>query len=189
MNLFQKQQDTIRYNSITDAIADDDTAAVPLGTTIVPRPATTTMTRGHRATLWMAIVAAGMLLVTGVAVLRPDRATAVVWVFNDVATTDFPNRCVPAEGAFGGVSTTSDSGESDPFETCYQYNGETTYCWTKSWGSDLTDNGPTYYQCVPDGGGKAWKAIDAQYVNPVTQPNSCGPPCQGQHECSDDDFF
>ena len=74
MNLFQKQQDTIRYNSITDAIADDDTAAVPLGTTIVPRPATTTMTSGHRAKLWMAI-AAGLLLVTGVVVLR-DRETA-----------------------------------------------------------------------------------------------------------------
>ena len=74
MNLFQKQQTTSGYASIPNAIADNETATVPLGTTIVPRPATTTMTSGHRAKLWMAI-AAGLLLVTGVVVLR-DRETA-----------------------------------------------------------------------------------------------------------------
>ena len=76
-------------------------------------------------------------------------------------------------------------GQSYHFETCYQFDNLEEYCWTKAY--YLNHIG--WFQCIPDGGGKAWKAIDAQYVNPVTQPNSCGPPCGGQHEFnpSDDD--
>ena len=68
----KQQQTTIGYNSIPNAIADDETAAVPLGTPT----STTTMTMGHRSSKRMlAIVAIMMLLlmVAGGAVwMRPD---------------------------------------------------------------------------------------------------------------------
>ena len=129
MNLYQKQQNTIRYNSIPDAIADDDkTAAVPLGTTILS-PTMTTMTRRHRSSKWMlAIVAIMMLLLVvlagGTVWLRPeggssydqssgslaiedgssDRTTAAAEGLV-VATDARRNVCFPAGGDFGGVST------------------------------------------------------------------------------------
>ena len=47
MNLFKKHQNTSGYKIIPNAIAaDDETAAVPFGTTIRP-PSTTTMTMGR----------------------------------------------------------------------------------------------------------------------------------------------
>ena len=184
MNLFQKQQTTSGYASIPNAIADNETATVPLGTTIVPRPATTTMTSGHRAKLWMAI-AAGLLLVTGVVVLR-DRETAAEGLIV-VATTDVrSNRCIPAGDTFNGNSYITLDGTVDHFETCYKYGSYDKYCWTKSYldtsgfgGDDL------FKQCVPDPKGGQWRAIhqrDMKYVNPVTHPYSCGDPCHGQHE-------
>ena len=89
------------------------------------------------------------------------------------------NNCLPAGGTFRGNSTTTWWGKEGNFETCYQYNDLATYCWTKSFQDE--DKLYGYFQCVPIGGGKAWHAIDAKFVNPVTQPDSCGSPCQGQH--------
>ena len=87
------------------------------------------------------------------------------------------NPCLPAGGAFGGKSTTgSFFGESYPSQTCCQYNNTETYCWTKL----AVSVGQKYYQCLPKGGGNAWHHIDPQYVNPVTNPVSCGSPCQAQ---------
>ena len=85
-----------------------------------------------------------------------------------VATID-DTRCLPANGAFGGVSTLGNwLGERVPFETCYyQLKQLNIYCWTKSYYSD--DN---YYPCEPLG--EAWHAISAEDVNPVTHPKSCG---------------
>ena len=75
------------------------------------------------------------------------------------------------------------NGESYYFETCNQFDKLETYCWTKSYlGLKKGVPGATlYYPCIPNWGGKAWHAIDAEYVNPVTHPNSCGSLCQGQH--------
>ena len=66
-----------------------------------------------------------------------------------------------------------------PFQTCWQNAGETNYCWTNNWRStELTiyGVGQVYHPCVPVGGD--WRFLDARYVNPVTDPNSCGKPCQ-----------
>ena len=90
----------------------------------------------------------------------------------------YPNKgpCFPVGGTFGGVSTTSVYAYY-AFETCWQFDQLETYCWTKAY---LSWDG-TFYQCIPNGGGKSWYTIDAKYVNPVTQPNSCGKPCHNQH--------
>ena len=130
MTLFQKQQTihTSGYNAIPDAIADDETAAVPLGT-----PPLMTTTMGHRLSKWMIAIVACMMLVAGgtvrmVAILDGGRMT----------TSDV-NKCLPAGGMFGGTSTTTSrgwGGKSDPFETCYQYGSDHKYCWTKSWQVD-----------------------------------------------------
>ena len=54
-----------------------------------------------------------------------------------VATID-DTRCLPADGAFGGVSTLGNwLGERVPFETCYyQLWSDATFCWTKAWRGD-----------------------------------------------------
>ena len=42
--------------------------------------------------------------------------------------------------------------------------------------------------CIPNG--DAWQTVNPKYVNPVTDPKSCGMPCQDQHhktKCSNDD--
>ena len=90
--------------------------------------------------------------------------------------------CRTACGKFGGKSTISPYGKTYPFETCYQINDESTYCWTKSYYKNKKEDGGhnRYYQCVPIG--DAWHDIDAKYVNPVTQPNSCGDPCQEHYQ-------
>ena len=87
--------------------------------------------------------------------------------------------CRTACGKSGGKSTTSKYGKKVPFETCYQINDEVTYCWTKSYDKKEKE-GTRHYQCVPIG--DAWHDIDAKYVNPVTQPNSCGDPCQEHYQ-------
>ena len=93
-----------------------------------------------------------------------------------VATRGKVEPCLTAKGAFGGVSKFgSDGSYFFAFETCYQFNDETTYCWTKSY----SQSGGCYNYCLPNGDG--WQAIDAEYVNPVTTPNSCGTPCHDQH--------
>ena len=189
MTLFQKQQTihTSGYNAIPDAIADDETAAVPLGT-----PPLMTTTMGHRLSKWMIAIVACMMLVAGgtvrmVAILDGGRMT----------TSDV-NKCLPAGGMFGGTSTTTSrgwGGKSDPFETCYQYGSDHKYCWTKSWQADTTPHlGSNYFQCVPNGGTKSrkpvaglWRPVDPKYVNtpgvdPKIKPHRCGSPCQEQHE-------
>ena len=71
------------------------------------------------------------------------------------------------------------NGESYYFETCNQFDKLETYCWTKAFQNGA---GGDYARCIPNGGGNAWPdVISAEYVNPVTHPNSCGTPCQGQH--------
>ena len=152
MNLFQKQQKTSRYNSIPDASADEDTA-VPIGTTILP------------PTWWMVAIVAGMMLLVA--------GCGAVWMLPDA-----DDSCVPAVGTFSGTSTTTSDGKDNPFETCFQYGNYDKYCWTKSWFASDDDFGHGNW-------GGQWNSIDnddMRYVNPVTDPYSCGSPCQGQHE-------
>lgn len=82
------------------------------------------------------------------------------------------------------TGTWPNGGEDDTFRTCYQYGNLEQYCWTNAYyTSDFFFKGYAgFYQCVPDGGGKAWHTLDPKYVNPVTTPNSCGDPCQEVHE-------
>ena len=97
-------------------------------------------------------------------------------------------QCLSASGKFPGYSTTTQVGEGYPFETCYQLDGEATYCWTRSYEYDCTIvRGEVrnyrqclYKQCIPDG--NLWQFVDAYYVNPVTHPNSCGTPCLVMHK-------
>ena len=186
----KQQQTTSGYNSIPDAIAaDDETAAVPFGTTLLPTSTTT-----NRSSKWnmVAIVAFMMMLLLAVAggtVLRRNGEIAAaegLVVATQVHTAVVPSAtngeglCLPAGGTFGGVSHTTSDSESYAFETCFQFGNHHTYCWTKS-----------YYQgsflpCGPIG--DAWKSINADYVitpgvDPKTNPKRCGTPCQGQqHE-------
>lgn len=150
-------------------IDKDDNSAVPLGTTLLlPSPTTTW---GHCAWMWMmsVVIVAGMmmllLMMTGgtVWMMQDGGRTTTTTTAEDVLVgTDHFGDCTPAGGPFVGFSTFPD-GEDTPFETCYQYNGDETYCWTKSWYSTFDKE---YYPCVPDGGGKAWHAIASDYVNP-----------------------
>ena len=99
-----------------------------------------------------------------------------------IVATQRDNPCLPAGGAFSGVSTTTNK-QRDPFETCYQYGKEEKYCWTKSYRNVLRHG---FSPCVPDPRGGVWQTLDPKYVNtpgvdPNTNPKRCGPPCQGQH--------
>ena len=70
MNLFKQQHNTSGYNTIPDTIANDETAAVPLGTTILPTPTTTMMTatKDHRLSKRMMIaIVTGMMMLLVVA--------------------------------------------------------------------------------------------------------------------------
>ena len=73
MNLFKKQPKTRGYKTIPDALAEDDTAAVPFGTTLLPSTTTTMTTRR------MAMVAGVLLLVVlaggGAVVLLAETTT------------------------------------------------------------------------------------------------------------------
>ena len=70
MNIFQKQQTTSGYNTIPDD-NDDETADVPLGTTLLSPPTTMTMpttttmttTKEHRLSKWMVAIVAGMITI------------------------------------------------------------------------------------------------------------------------------
>ena len=104
----------------------------------------------------------------------------------DVLGTDEDNPClVPPSGtAFSGVSDTpSNACQTNPFETCHQLGDESSYCWAKSYyysGFGLLLGG--YCPCNPNG--VEWKGLDAKYVNPVTNPLSCGPPCTDMNPSS-----
>ena len=79
--------------------------------------------------------------------------------------------CFPADGTFSGVSTTTSNGKGSPFETCYQHGNEAKYCWSKShYGFH------DWFECIPIG--PNWHTVDPKYVNPVTNPYSCGLPCK-----------
>ena len=129
MNLFQKQQNTIRYNSIPNAIADDETAAVPLGTTLLP-PSKTTM--GHRLSKRIAIVAGVMMLLT--------MAGGTVWMmpYGGIMTAAawHPPRCAsdygkntPCCGQGGGVvAPERQCPENMPFCANYIYGDHWGYC-------------------------------------------------------------
>ena len=183
-------------------IIDEDDTDVPLVTTILPPPTTmpmtmtmpmpTTMTRTkeHRLSKWMVAIVAGMImmLVAYGAVLMLQDGSLYTTAAKDlvVATAGLPTPCLPAGGTFGGTSTTTWYGKSVPFETCYQLGDDPTYCWTKAW---FSPGFGKYYQCLPDGGNDAWHDIDPKYVNPVTDPKSCGMPCHEVHQKGDDDFY
>ena len=83
--------------------------------------------------------------------------------------------CLPAQGYFGGITKTTTFGNYDPFETCYKLNAH-TLCWTKSYlrGGEGSQEAHRYFQCVPNGAG--WYALERASFN------SCGSPCQGQHQ-------
>ena len=115
---------------------------------------------------------------------RPPR---VSWV-----ATQGCRPCLPATDTFNGISVWKHFGSmfDYPFETCYQYKNEANYCWSKSTFCDddkWSIHG--FFHCAPnnDDGttgnfGGDWNAISAEWVNPVTHPNSCGPPCQGRFD-------
>ena len=63
-------------------------------------------------------------------------------------------------------------GEKKPFETCYQFGNDKTYCWSRSGWSDHKS-----YECRPKGyhgNDDGWQHVDPKYVVPK---NTCGPPC------------
>lgn len=146
MNLFQKQPKTSGYNTIPNTIAvDDETAAVPLGTTLLS-PSTTT-TRGRRSSKRrrIASVAAGMMLLVmmvagGTVWMRQDDGLSYNSSSGSLETEDGsltttwgpPGSCVPATGTWtaGPVSTTAWWGQATPFLTCWQQ--DQSYCWTRS---------------------------------------------------------
>ena len=89
---------------------------------------------------------------------------------------------LPAGGTFTWKSRTTDDGEDGNFETCYQLGNYDNYCWSKSYRNDDGDYFECYPSPVPKGphnpNNDAWYPVDPQYINPVTNPYSCGSPCQ-----------
>ena len=83
--------------------------------------------------------------------------------------------CLKPEGDFD-YSNVKPGGHkgSGAFETCWQAGDARSYCWSKS--CLLYSRDSNFNACQP--GGKNWKQLDAQYVNPSTTPFSCGPPVQ-----------
>ena len=195
MNLFKKEQNTSGYNTIPDAIAaGDETAAVPLGITILP-PTMTIMDRRSSKKMMLALAAGVMLIVLAggtvlmlAKTLDGGRTTTSAAEGLVVATEGNYIACLhPADGTFGGFSTTALNAKGHPskFETCfYQTTSVSTYCWTKSWQYD----GGRYFMCVPtdgwvepnDGGpGSVWTTVGDDYSIPIRIV--CGPPCHFQH--------
>ena len=185
--------------------SDEDDTVVPLGTTLLPP----TMSYCSKRRMAVAMLA-GMMLAGGMVGRRPEVGSSstptaaaeglVVATQLSVAEEDYDydygTTCVPAaSGAtFGGVSTTPDFdavGQTAPFETCFQFGNEATYCWTTSyyWADDrfypcypTSRHGYPYYPNFPQQG--PWKSVkndDLPSVHPVTHPYSCGRPCHDQH--------
>ena len=158
---------------------DEETADVPLVTTILPPTSTTTMSY-HSKWMMIAIVAGMMMLMLGSTLLLQDGETAAEGlVVGELQENGPDGSCLaaPTDATFGGTSITVNREQQSavPFETCYQYHNFDTYCWSKSY---YIDAGlyRAWYECVPDGEG--WHTVDPKYVNPVTHPYSCGLPCQ-----------
>ena len=214
MNLFQKHQKTSGYNTIPDGIAEVETAAVPVGSTLLPPTMTMTTMSKTRIVL---VAGMTMMLVAGGGTLwmretmdagRTTMTTAEGLV---VGTEANHPPCTLTLGTFNGVSTETVPshymhGRRYAFQTCYQFGLEarldyTNYCWTNSFYrsvyNDKTDTFDQGYhtQCVPDGPyfngvvhvdpKRSWHTVHA--VKPQTSLPSCGRPCPGQHECFGDD--
>ena len=141
--------------------SDEDDTAVPLGTTLLPP----TMSY-HSKRLMSVAILAGMMLAGGAVWRRPEVGSSSTPTAAEglvVATPlsveeeeeedydyDYGTVCVPAaSGAtFGGVSTTPEFdavGPEAPFETCFQFGNEATYCWTNSY-YNIDDR---FYPCYP----------------------------------------
>ena len=90
MNLFKQQHNTSGYNTIPDTIANDETAAVPLGTTILPTPTTTMMTatKDHRLSKRMMIA-----IVTGMMMLLVVAGGGTVWRRHGETAAEGLRRC------------------------------------------------------------------------------------------------
>ena len=106
---------------------------------------------------------------------------------NDDHQCDGSSPCLPAPDTFSGISETTRtyahwSGRTNPFETCYQLGDTDEYCWSHSY-YDI--NYADWYECVPKPMNGAWHSIEQEnmrYVNPITHPYSCGPPCQEMYQ-------
>ena len=87
----------------------------------------------------------------------------------------------PAGTAFNPDNSHLAGCRVNPFETCYQYRNEAKYCWSKSYYETQNEHYRSFCQCVPIPFSRYnhddWHPLEARYVNPVTHPNSCGPPC------------
>lgn len=115
---------------------EDEPDVVPIVfTTILPPTSTTTM--GHGLKWWMLVaIVAGMLLLVlagGTVVQRDGASYMTIAEGLLVAMAANDDDCLPAVGTFSGTSMTTDLGEDDHFETCYQYGNASLYCWTKSY--------------------------------------------------------
>ena len=131
---------------------EDEPDVVPIVfTTILPPTSTTTM--GHGLKWWMLVaIVAGMLLLVlagGTVVQRDGASYTTIAEGLLVAMAANDDDCLPAVGTFSGTSMTTDLGEDDHFETCYQYGNASLYCWTKSY----YDKHQGWLQCVPNGEG------------------------------------
>ena len=83
-----------------------------------------------------------MLLVAGGTVWLQDGASYTTAAEGLVVGTHGPAPCLPAGGAFSGISDTHVH-RGQPFETCCQLGNEAKYCWYKSYHNDNGD----FYQC------------------------------------------
>lgn len=170
---------------------DDDETAVPLITTNLPSTTTTTM--GHRSLVWIMVaivLGVKMLVVAGGAVWMlktNDAGLTTTAVGGLVIATLADTPCLPASDTFSGISETDfgwfSAGQKDPFETCYQEGDYAKYCWSHS-RYHINKNyfgfeSGAWFECLPLG--RYWHSVDPKYVNPVTHPYSCGPPCQEMH--------
>merc|ERR1712166_18335 len=77
--------------------------------------------------------------------------------------------CITATGPYDHTKTTTKVSMSQPFVTCWQYDGTPKYCWSNSY-----DAGNSYARCEPQGSAGMWKPVEWYYVNPA---ETCGSPC------------
>ena len=148
---------------------------------------------------------AGALLMAGHSMMMPNRSSNVdgmVIVPSAASRLSGKAPCLVAGGTFSGTNTRDGKyGKVVAFENCYQARDNKgndivpwQYCWTKSYHSSLCDmlstNAYCYLPCVPTGN---WVELDPRFVNPVTDPHSCGPPCENMYQQrwvpTDDDFW
>ena len=147
------------------------------------------------------VVAVGLLLVAAVVLLRGVVTTTVVvrpggGPEEDHAAGSLPavqqdlmasftagnNPCLvpapstPFQGKVGhnGHHGIIDDCQREPIAACYQRGDDPVYCWSDPY---YYHAGAPEHFCLCFPLGDQWKAISAEYVNPVTDPLSCGSPC------------